>query len=311
MEKEKDNNKEFKQTRLIIVLIAIIVVLVFALGFLLGTNSNNTLIQSKEKTEEKTEEKHEEKHEEKEENKEEDKKQEIDDNNEQELVKKAYDIIPKSMDTSLAFYRGTKINLLDLSPEDKLSWILSVLPLPKGEKIPVCNNEEDLAISEEEIIKNSLFEDNSFLEYIKNNFKKYKQYTFSSNYGTKSKGHSTIYATYENGNYYVGNSNCDGRGTGPVAFEEFAYDSYKIENDKLYLKVRFAYLDPFIPDDWDGIESLKYNIYDSYEEDAKLIYKEYAVDKFDFELDENNSVLYQFTFKIKGEKLYPLIVEKL
>ena len=37
---EKNNEKEFKQTRLTIVLVAIIVVLVFALGFVIGTNNN-------------------------------------------------------------------------------------------------------------------------------------------------------------------------------------------------------------------------------------------------------------------------------
>ena len=42
MEKGTNDTKEFKQTRLIIVLIAIIVILVFALGFILGTKNSNT-----------------------------------------------------------------------------------------------------------------------------------------------------------------------------------------------------------------------------------------------------------------------------
>jgi len=49
---EKNNEKEFKQTRLIIVLVAIIVILVFALGFVLGTKNNNILKLTNEKIEE-------------------------------------------------------------------------------------------------------------------------------------------------------------------------------------------------------------------------------------------------------------------
>ena len=46
MEEKEFNNKEFKQTRLIIVLVAIIIVLVFAIGFLLGTKQKDKTLKS-------------------------------------------------------------------------------------------------------------------------------------------------------------------------------------------------------------------------------------------------------------------------
>ena len=52
---EKENEKEFKQTRLTIVLVAIIVVLVFALGFVLGTKNNNLAPNNETKEETKKE----------------------------------------------------------------------------------------------------------------------------------------------------------------------------------------------------------------------------------------------------------------
>ncbi len=287
---EKDKVKEFKETRLIIVLVAIIIVLVFALGFVLGTKHNKILINPDTTKEAKKEEK------EKEEivtdsKPEEDKILEtIDD----ELAKKAYKIIPTSYEIAIPFYRGRKINLTKIDDNLKLYWILNNT-LPSSYEIPICSSDR-LDISEEDIKKYSLFEDNSFIEQLKNN--------------KDDSNNETVYSyDYSNNKFSVGNGNCDGRGTGPQDFEKFAYDSYKVEKNLLYVTVRFAYFEVDRENsDFENNKEL-YNIKDSYEKSANTIYKGYEVSDFNFDLDDTNSVLYQFTFKIDGEKLYPLTVE--
>ena len=293
---EKDKIKEFKQTRLIIVLVAIIIVLVFALGFVLGTKNNKILINP-DTTKEIKETKKEKEEIVKDSKPEEDKKiEKIDD----ELAKKAYEIIPKGYGLAEGFYQGKKIDLTTINSEYKFAWLLSTMP--KKYDIPVCSDKY-LELTQEELKNNSIFEDNSFIEEeAKKGLNEKKDYSEKDVYISN-------FWKYEKGKFFVNNTNCDGRGTGPQDFEEFAYDSYKKEDNELYINVRFAYFKPVFPDNWDGIEQLKYDIYDSYEEKANLIYKEYDVRDFEFDLDDKNSVIYQFTFKIDGEKLYPLTVE--
>ena len=288
---EKDNIKEFKQTRLIIVLVAIIIVLVFALGFVLGTKNNKILINpdtTKETKETKKE---------KEEIVKDSKPEEeiIGDTVDEELAKKAFRIIPTSYneaDVLYEVYLGKKVDLTKLKDSTKMSWLLSTLP--SDYKIPFCASREDLLeVSEEDLLDNSFFEDNSFIANSK-----------------KDNSGGSYFAEYKNGKIYVGNSNCDGRGTGATAFELFEYDSNKIHDNTLELFVRFGYFEPSIEDYEKNY--FAYDIKDSYAKNAKTLKKDFD-GEIDYDSDNNllniSHAIYKFTFKIEGEKLYPLTVE--
>ncbi len=140
-----------------------------------------------------------------------------------------------------------------------MSWI--IYTLSGAYKISQCTQDR-LAITEEDIKNKSLFEDNSFIETPKNN-------------NDNSIGNSTVFSyEYKANKFYVNNANCDGRGPGPVPFEKFAVDSYKIENARIITEVETS--NGSVP-----------------------------------ELNDRNSVKYQIVYKITSNKLYPLSIEML
>lgn len=160
---EKNNEKEFKQTRLIIVLVAIIIVLIFAIGLLVGQRLND--IPSKENpnrivndddNKDKTEEK-------KEEEPEEDKYENIPTNS-------SYldDVpgIPRYLCGGVMFNFNKKdVYLKDLSDNDKLNLLLTAY---ESEITVVGNPDYKPLILDDEDIK-KYFEDTSFLDDIKKN----------------------------------------------------------------------------------------------------------------------------------------------
>lgn len=160
---EKNNEKEFKQTRLIIVLVAIIIVLIFAIGLLVGQRLND--ISSKENpnrivndddNKDKTEEK-------KEEEPEEDKYENIPTNS-------SYldDVpgIPRYLCGGVMFNFNKKdVYLKDLSDNDKLNLLLTAY---ESEITVVGNPDYKPLILDDEDIK-KYFEDTSFLDDIKKN----------------------------------------------------------------------------------------------------------------------------------------------
>ena len=160
---EKNNEKEFKQTRLIIVLVAIIIVLIFAIGLLVGQRLNDipnkenpNRIVNEDDNKDKTEEK-------KEEEPEEDKYETIPTNS-------SYldDVpgIPRYLCGGVMFNFNKKdVYLKDLSDNDKLNLLLTAY---ESEITVVGNPDYKPLILDDEDIK-KYFEDTSFLDDIKKN----------------------------------------------------------------------------------------------------------------------------------------------
>lgn len=160
---EKNNEKEFKQTRLIIVLVAIIIVLIFAIGLLVGqrlndipSKENPNRIVNEDDNKDKTEEK-------KEEEPEEDKYETIPTNS-------SYldDVpgIPRYLCGGVMFNFNKKdVYLKDLSDNDKLNLLLTAY---ESEITVVGNPDYKPLILDDEDIK-KYFEDTSFLDDIKKN----------------------------------------------------------------------------------------------------------------------------------------------
>ncbi len=278
-----------KRNAVIAILIVIVLALVIALAYVLNKNviinndtSSNNKIESKENK------KDEEKEEEKE--KEDDKEEEISIDGDA-LAKKAYDMLPNHMGLAEYLYLGKKIDLTTLDPEVKFAWTLDALG--KDYKIPVCYSENDFTVSRDQIEKYSLFEDNSYIDAITNK----GNLNYDDNY--------LVYSMeYKNGKYSILNTNCDGRGTGHTAFERFDYESHRINGDKLELFVGFAYFDPSISD-YEN-EHFANDIKDSYSKDARVLKKDYEGEG---DLTKVPHAVYKFTFKVVGDKLYPLTVE--
>ncbi len=264
-----------KKNTIIAILIIIIILLVIAVAFLLSKNINKTEGSNTNKTEEKekiTEEEN-----------------SIDG---AALAQRAYDMLPNNLGLAPYLYLGKKIDITKLDSSVKFAWTLHTIG--KDYKIPVCASDENLELSKDIIEKYSIFEDNSYIDEV-----------------TKraSIQHDDIYTDYameyKNGKYLVHNTNCDGRGTGHTASESFEYDSYKIEGNTLEVFVKFAYFEPSISDyDKDYFAE---NIMDSYSKDAKILKENY--DETFENLSEIPHALYKFTFKVDGDKLYPLTVE--
>jgi len=169
---EKNNEKEFKQTRLIIVLVAIIIVLIFAIGLLVGQRLNdipnkenpNKIVNEKE-IEEKEDEKVEEKAEEKD-----DSKEKIEDKYETIPTNSSYldyvPGIPRYLCGGVMFPLNKKdVYLKDLSDNDKLNLLITAYE----SEITVEGNPDykPLILDDEDIKK--YFEDTSFLDDIKKN----------------------------------------------------------------------------------------------------------------------------------------------
>ncbi len=293
---QEERKKESKETSLIFVLVAIIIILVFVLGFVLGTKHNKTLINQDDVKESQKEEK------EKEEFVTDSKPEEeiIGDTVDEELAKKAYEIIPKGYGLAEGFYQGKKIDLTTIDSTYKFAWLLSTMS--KKYDIPVCSDKY-LELTQEELRNNSIFEDNSFIEEAKKGLNK-------NNYYSEKDIYISYFWKYENGKFFVNDTNCDGRGTGATAFELFEYDSNKIHDNTLELFVRFGYFEPSIEDYEKNY--FAYDIKDSYAKNAKVLKKDFD-GKIDYDSDNNllniSHAMYKFTFKIEGEKLYPLTVE--
>ena len=273
-----------KKNTITAILIVIILVLVIALAFVLSKNMNkDNDNSSKNNTESKETKKDEEKEEE------EEKKENIKDG--EALAKKAYDMLPNRMGIADYIYLGKKLDLTTLDPVVKFAWTLDVIG--NDYEIPVCSYEEYLELTREQIEKYSIFEDNSYIDSVtsKGNL----------NYGDNY----VIYSMeYKNGKYLISNSNCDGRGTGHTASEAFGYESYKLDGDTLEIFVGFAYLFPSISDYENNY--FANDIRDSYSKDAKVIKKDYDGE---VDLSKMPHAVYKFTFKVDGDKLYPLTVE--
>ena len=160
---EKNNEKEFKQTRLIIVLIAIIIVLIFAIGLLVGQRLNDipnkenpNRIVNEDDNKDKTEEK-------KEEEPEEDKYENIPTNS---SYLENVPGIPHYLCGGVMFNFNKKdVYLKDLSDNDKLNLLLTAY---ESEITVVGNPDYKPLILDDEDIK-KYFEDTSFLDDIKKN----------------------------------------------------------------------------------------------------------------------------------------------
>ena len=162
---EKNNEKEFKQTRLIIVLVAIIIVLIFAIGLLVGqrlndipSKENPNRIVNEDDNKDKTEEKKEEEPEQKE-----DKYEDLPANS---RYLENVPGIPRYLCGGVMFNFNKKdVYLKDLSDNDKLNLLLTAY---EREITVVGNTDYKPLILDDEDIK-KYFEDTSFLDDIKKN----------------------------------------------------------------------------------------------------------------------------------------------
>lgn len=275
---EKNNEKEFKQTRLMIVLVAIIIILVFVVGVLIGERRNNNLkpqesnkvVDKKDSTEKEEEPK-------KEDKKEEQSKKKID---EKAVVSEAKSLIPIEM----CGHPMMPLNKKDVAVNQLDNEIKGEMIIGKYTNIDIDN---PVHIKEEDIAK--YFEDVSFLDYLKKD--ENNQYTLNP---------STM--TYSNGEYIIETyaTGCEGAYEG----DSIEYVDYTLEGNSLTLI--YAYY-------WQT-----YNYEEEYttyykEKNGKVIYDKLTIDpnSKDYKLlykgkeityDQFNK--YEFTFTISDNNLY-------
>lgn len=285
MEKENQikQEKEFKQTRLVIVLVAIIVILVFVIGILLGSRINNKpQTNAPDKIEEKTE---------KEEKKEEPALEKEDTSNkdaeekpvkkvdEKKLVKEAQTLIPFHM----CGYPAMPLNKKDITIDQLDKKVKAQMIIGKYTNMDIDN---PVHIKEEELTK--YFADLTFLDYLKKDSD--NQYELSPSILTYSKGEYII-ETYATG--------CEGAYEGDV----IKYVDYKLEDDNLTLIYAY-YWETY---NYEGNYSTYYKgkdekvIFDKVTADEKS--EEYRPLYKGKELYYDDFNKYEFTFDISNDNL--------
>jgi len=281
-----NEEKKFKETRLVIVLIAIIVILVFIVGVLLGERMNQKSLNNKEEIVDKNEKAKSDKDDRIDT---EDNENQTDKNNkknktekkvnEEDLVLEARGLIP----THMCGYPAMPLDKKDITIEQLADEIKGQMIISKYTNMDI---DHPVHIKEEELTK--YFVDLSFLDYLKKN--KENQFELDPSILSYSNG-EYIVETYATG--------CEGAYEG----DTIEYIDYKLEGDILTLVYAYYY------------ETYNYeNQYTTYykEKDGKVIFDKVTVDEINGEnkplykgkelsFDQFNK--YEFSFDISNNNL--------
>ncbi len=199
------------------------------------------------------------------------------------LGKEAYRIL--TLGDNKLIYSGEEVDFTKISSKEKFAWDTNLV----GDMYNISYCTQDgmaTYISVPDFKSNSLFEDTSYIDSLKNTYSgigmAYSLKYFKDSY-------------YKDGAFEITNMLC---GDMSGYFEEMKVKSAKLDGNNLTLKVAYI-LNEYDDKCSDG----EYNVYDSRKQNnlIKKCASNYKVD---------DGAEYEFTFKIADGKLYPLSVKK-